>query len=381
MLERDPRPCPPTPTRRSTGTGGAHRRFATPTPCSPGCATSCATGPGRPRGALAAGATDWPLTDQAARRRSTTRRPSPATRTSSCWRAGARRSSGSCAARCSPRRMSPCSTASWSRAWPSPATASSTAWTRASTAAARPIRRRPRRCRQRPTRRRAGLARRRRRRRRRDRRGHRDHLPLALLPPARRRRVPPAGRPDRRRPRLPEVRRRSSATTARSRSRSPTPVDDDELRARLLDPATFERGRDGCCRRPDRGSTRHAPSRSRRVHVMAKLLNRLRRFPDDDGGPLVRRVPRGRRRPHVHEPAVRAGLLAGHGASHALADAVARHDGDLHAVRIGLRAQSARRSSRGTTRAVMADRDNREADADRRSRRVRSACVHARSDA
>src|SRR3954468_5067597 len=61
-----------------------------------------------------------------------------------------------------------------------------------------------------------------------------------------------------------------------------TPVDDDELRARLLDPATFEQaGRLLPATRPWVDPARAEPITP--VHVMAKLLNRLRTFESIEG--------------------------------------------------------------------------------------------------
>ena len=53
------------------------------------------------------------------------------------------------------------------------------------------------------------------------------------------------------------------------------------------------------------------------VHTMGGLINRRVDYLDDDGRPLVLGLPRRGRRPHLHEPALRPGLLAGHGAGHA----------------------------------------------------------------
>jgi 2-polyprenyl-6-methoxyphenol hydroxylase-like FAD-dependent oxidoreductase len=62
--------------------------------------------------------------------------------------------------------------------------------------------------------------------------------------------------------------------------------DDDELRARILDAGTFERAAHALpATAPWTDQTRAAPITG--VHVMARLLNRIRRFTDDDGEPTV----------------------------------------------------------------------------------------------
>ena len=142
---------------------------------------------------------------------------------------------------------------------------------------------------QRPPRRRAGLA----RRRRRAMSTRRSRTPgIVYLSRFYRLHdgadVPPDSRPDRRRPRLPEVRdvpRRQPHVLGHVRDASRRRR---AAGAMLLDPATFERAGLARCRRPPVGRTGRAPSRSPPVHVMAKLLNRLRRFTDERGHPLAR---------------------------------------------------------------------------------------------
>jgi len=139
-----------------------------------------------------------------------------------------------------------------------------------------------------------------------------------------------------------------------------TPVADDELRARLLDPVTFERaGRLLPATRPWVDPARAEPIMP--VHVMAKLLNRLRRFTDDDGEPLVRGFVA------VGDAHTCTNPLYGRGCSLAMvqatlvADAVERHDGDLGAIAADYERHSAQEIEPWYHAAVMADRDNREA--------------------
>ena len=93
-----PRPCPRTPTRRSGGTGGAPPRCATATPSSPGCATCCATAtPTCSAALLDAGATELRFAEGMPDTIEDRDPASRATRTSWRWPAAARPSSGCCA--------------------------------------------------------------------------------------------------------------------------------------------------------------------------------------------------------------------------------------------------------------------------------------------
>jgi 2-polyprenyl-6-methoxyphenol hydroxylase-like FAD-dependent oxidoreductase len=141
-----------------------------------------------------------------------------------------------------------------------------------------------------------------------------------------------------------------------------TPVDDDELRARLLDPVTFERaGRLLPATRPWVDAARAEPITP--VHIMAKLLNRLRRFTDDDGTPLVRGFAA------VGDAHTCTNPLYGRGCSLAmvqatlLGDAAARHEGDLDAIAADFERASSQEIEPWYHAAVMADRDNRAATA------------------
>ncbi len=102
-------------------------------------------------------------------------------------------------------------------------------------------------------------------------------------------------------------------------------TEDAELRSRLVDPDAFDRAATalvvtrpwvdpaltrGHHRRPHHGRADQPPGRVPR-----------RRSAPPAG------LPRRGRRPHLHEPPLRAGLLVGHGAGHLLADAVADHPG------------------------------------------------------
>jgi 2-polyprenyl-6-methoxyphenol hydroxylase-like FAD-dependent oxidoreductase len=137
-----------------------------------------------------------------------------------------------------------------------------------------------------------------------------------------------------------------------------TPVDDDELRARLLDPATFERaGLVLPATRPWVEFTRAEPITP--VHVMAKLLNRLRRFTHEDGTPLTRGLVA------VGDAHTCTNPLYGRGCSLAMvqatlvADAAARHGDDLIALAADYERASAEQVEPWYHAAVMADRDNR----------------------
>ena len=93
------------------------------------------------------------------------------------------------------------------------------------------------------------------------------------------------------------------------------PSKDHELRRVLLDPDRF----DLACHilpGPDLFFSPDAPHLEPigPVRPMGGLLNRIRRFTDDARRAAGRRVPRPRRRPHDHQPAVRPRLLAGRGA-------------------------------------------------------------------
>jgi 2-polyprenyl-6-methoxyphenol hydroxylase-like FAD-dependent oxidoreductase len=141
-----------------------------------------------------------------------------------------------------------------------------------------------------------------------------------------------------------------------------TPVDDDELRARLLDPVTFERaGRLLPATRPWVDAARAEPITP--VHIMAKLLNRLRRFTDDDGTPLVRGFAA------VGDAHTCTNPLYGRGCSLAmvqatlLGDAAARHERDLDAIAADFERASSQEIEPWYHAAVMADRDNRAATA------------------
>jgi 2-polyprenyl-6-methoxyphenol hydroxylase-like FAD-dependent oxidoreductase len=141
-----------------------------------------------------------------------------------------------------------------------------------------------------------------------------------------------------------------------------TPVDDDELRSRLLDPVTFERA--GYVLPATRAwvdAARADPITP--VHVMAKLLNRLRRFTDDTGKPLARGFVA------VGDAHTCTNPLYGRGCSLAmvqatlLADAVDAHAGAIEALD-AIAADYERASTEQIEpwyhAAVMADRDSRE---------------------
>ena len=84
---------------------------------------------------------------------------------------------------------------------------------------------------------------------------------------------------------------------------------DDELRSRLGRSDGFDRAASTIVdARPWLDPTMSRPITD--TFVMARLLNRRRRFLDDDGTPRVQRIRRARRRPHLHQPALRAGVLA-----------------------------------------------------------------------
>jgi len=131
-----------------------------------------------------------------------------------------------------------------------------------------------------------------------------------------------------------------------------TPVDDGELRAMLLDAATFERaGATLVATKPWVEVERAEPITP--VHVMAKLLNRLRSFDDVLGFHAV------------GDAHTCTNPLYGRGCSLAmvqatlLADAVAAHPDDAGARAAMYEAASAEEIEPWYHAAVMADRDNR----------------------
>ncbi|MEY2433390.1 MAG: hypothetical protein QOC92_3115 [Acidimicrobiaceae bacterium] len=137
-----------------------------------------------------------------------------------------------------------------------------------------------------------------------------------------------------------------------------TPVDDNELRARLLDPETFESaGLVLPATQPWVEPARSEPITP--VHVMAKLLNRIRGFVDDAGEPTVLGFHA------IGDAHTCTNPLYGRGCSlamvHAtlLADAVAQHGDDAHARAVAFEAASAAEIEPWYHAAVMADRDNR----------------------
>ena len=86
------------------------------------------------------------------------------------------------------------------------------------------------------------------------------------------------------------------------------PADDAELRAHLLDPDRYEavlplfREMEPVVRR---GGSPITP-----VQVMGGLINRIRRYLDDDGAPIALGFFADRRLAHLHQPGLRPGLLA-----------------------------------------------------------------------
>ncbi|HEY2813935.1 MAG TPA: FAD-binding protein [Acidimicrobiales bacterium] len=137
-----------------------------------------------------------------------------------------------------------------------------------------------------------------------------------------------------------------------------TPVGDDELRSRLLDPATFEQAaRLLPATRPwleDDRADSITP-----VHVMAKLLNRIRRFTDESGEPLVRGFAA------VGDAHTCTNPLYGRGCSLAmvqatlLADALAQSPDDLVAAVAAYERASTEEVEPWYHAAVMSDRENR----------------------
>ncbi len=97
-------------------------------------------------------------------------------------------------------------------------------------------------------------------------------------------------------------------TTAPTPPPSPCDADDAELRTHLMDPDRYEavlplfREMEPVV---TRGGEPITP-----VQAMGGLINRIRRFVDPDGAPARPRVLRHRRRPHVHEPALRTWVVA-----------------------------------------------------------------------
>jgi flavin-dependent dehydrogenase len=137
-----------------------------------------------------------------------------------------------------------------------------------------------------------------------------------------------------------------------------TPVDDNELRAKLLDPDTFENaGLALPATQPWVEVARSEPITP--VHVMAKLLNRIRRFTDEAGKPTVLGFHA------VGDAHTCTNPLYGRGCSlamvHAtlLADAVAQHPDDARARALAFEAASAEEIEPWYHAAVMADRENR----------------------
>jgi 2-polyprenyl-6-methoxyphenol hydroxylase-like FAD-dependent oxidoreductase len=130
------------------------------------------------------------------------------------------------------------------------------------------------------------------------------------------------------------------------------PVDDRDLRASLLDPDTFERaGRALIATEPWVDPARAEPITP--VHVMAKLLNRLRTFEGIEGFHAV------------GDAHTCTNPLYGRGCSLAmvqatlLADAVAAHPDDPPSRSVAYEAASAEHVEPWYHAAVMADRDNR----------------------
>jgi 2-polyprenyl-6-methoxyphenol hydroxylase-like FAD-dependent oxidoreductase len=130
------------------------------------------------------------------------------------------------------------------------------------------------------------------------------------------------------------------------------PNDDGELRSQLLDAATFERAAAVLpATRPWVDAARAEPITP--VHVMAKLLNRIRRFDGVTGFVAV------------GDAHTCTNPLYGRGCSLAmvqatlLADAVAAHPDDRTAMAAAYEAASAREIEPWYNTAVMADRDNR----------------------
>ena len=137
-----------------------------------------------------------------------------------------------------------------------------------------------------------------------------------------------------------------------------TPVDDGELRAKLLDADTFERaGAALPATQPWVDPAIAEPITP--VHVMAKLLNRIRTFVDDDGQPTVLGFHA------IGDAHTCTNPLYGRGCSlamvHAtlLADAVAAHPDDPTARAAMFEAASKEHIEPWYHAAVMADRDNR----------------------
>src|SRR3954470_6478855 len=136
------------------------------------------------------------------------------------------------------------------------------------------------------------------------------------------------------------------------------PVDDAELRARLLDPPTFERASAVLvATQPSVEPARAVPITP--VHVMAKLLNRIRRFDDVQGFHAV------------GDAHTCTNPLYGRGCSLAmvqatlLSDAVAEHGDDAVARAAAYEAASAEQVEPWYHASVMADRETRgEVDAD-----------------
>jgi 2-polyprenyl-6-methoxyphenol hydroxylase-like FAD-dependent oxidoreductase len=137
-----------------------------------------------------------------------------------------------------------------------------------------------------------------------------------------------------------------------------TPVDDDVLRVRLLDPATFERA--GLVLPATRAwveSARAEPITP--VHVMAKLLNRLRRFTDDQGTPVARGFVAVGDAHTCTNPVYGRGCSLAMVQATLLADAVARRGDDLQALAEDYEHASREEVEPWYHAAVMADRDNR----------------------
>ena len=137
-----------------------------------------------------------------------------------------------------------------------------------------------------------------------------------------------------------------------------TPVNDGELRARLLDDETFEQaGLVLPATQPWVDPERSEPITP--VHVMAKLLNRIRGFVDDSGAPTVLGFHA------VGDAHTCTNPLYGRGCSlamvHAtlLADAIEAHPDDPHARAIAFEAATAVEIEPWYHASVMADRDNR----------------------
>jgi 2-polyprenyl-6-methoxyphenol hydroxylase-like FAD-dependent oxidoreductase len=137
-----------------------------------------------------------------------------------------------------------------------------------------------------------------------------------------------------------------------------TPVDDGELRAKLLDPKCFERaGLVLPATRPWVDAARAEAITP--VHVMAKLLNRIRRFTDESGAPTVHGFVA------VGDAHTCTNPLYGRGCSLAmvqatlLADALTEHPRDIVAMAGAYEAASAREIEPWYNAAVMADRESR----------------------